>query len=68
MLQYHTILATPFSPNCAVVWCDQTLQVAVIDPGGDLDRVQAEVNRLGLSLERIGITHARIDHAPSVAD
>ena len=68
MLQYHTIPVTPFSQNCTLVWCDQTLQAAVIDPGGDLDRVQAEVRRLGLSLEQIWLTHAHIDHAGGAAE
>jgi glyoxylase-like metal-dependent hydrolase (beta-lactamase superfamily II) len=68
MLQYRTIPVTPFSQNCTVVWCDQTLQAAVIDPGGDLDRVQAEVDRLGLTLKQIWLTHAHIDHAGGAAE
>jgi glyoxylase-like metal-dependent hydrolase (beta-lactamase superfamily II) len=53
MLRYLTIPVTPFQQNCSLVWCDQTLQAAVIDPGGDLDRILAEVKRLGLKLECI---------------
>lgn len=53
----------PVSTNCSLVWCDQTLDAAVIDPGGDLDRVLGEVQRLGLSLKQIWLTHAHIDHA-----
>ena len=30
---------TPFVQNCSVVWCDVTGKAAVIDPGGDLDRI-----------------------------
>ena len=63
MLQYHTIPVTAFAQNCSLVWCDQTLEAAVIDPGGDLDRVLAEVERRGLTLKQIWLTHAHIDHA-----
>ncbi|MBA4254893.1 MAG: hypothetical protein C0445_03365 [Polaromonas sp.] len=63
MLQYHTIPVTAFAQNCSLVWCDQTLEAAVIDPGGDLDKVLAEVERRGLTLKQIWLTHAHIDHA-----
>ena len=68
MLRYLTIPVTPFQQNCSLVWCDQTLQAAVIDPGGDLDRILAEVKRLGLKLEQIWLTHAHIDHAGGTAE
>ncbi len=63
MLHYHTIPVTPFQQNCSLLWCDQTQAAAVIDPGGDLDEVLAEAQRLGLKLEQIWLTHAHIDHA-----
>ena len=63
MLHYHTIPVTPFQQNCSLLWCDQTHAAAVIDPGGDLDEVLAEAQRLGLKLEQIWLTHAHIDHA-----
>jgi glyoxylase-like metal-dependent hydrolase (beta-lactamase superfamily II) len=63
MLRYLTVPVTPFAQNCSLVWDDQTLQAAVIDPGGDLDRLLAEVDRQQLRLEQIWLTHAHIDHA-----
>ena len=63
MLKYQTIPVTAFAQNCSIVWCDQSLQAAVIDPGGDLERLLAEVKRLGLTLTQIWLTHAHIDHA-----
>ena len=32
--RHRTIPVTPFQQNCSLVWCDDTLQAAVIDPGG----------------------------------
>nr|BAH89658.1 putative beta-lactamase [uncultured bacterium] len=63
MLHYHTIPVTAFQQNCSLVWCDQTMDAAVIDPGGDLDVLLAEAKRRGLHLKAIWLTHAHIDHA-----
>ncbi len=63
MLAYLTLPVTAFAQNCSLVWDDQTMQAAVIDPGGDLDRLLAKVDDLGLQLEQIWLTHAHIDHA-----
>jgi glyoxylase-like metal-dependent hydrolase (beta-lactamase superfamily II) len=63
MLRYHTVPVTPFQQNCSIVWCDETMAGAVIDPGGEIDRLRAEAQRLGVKLEAIWLTHAHIDHA-----
>ena len=63
MLKYLTVPVTPFEQNCSIVWCDETMKAAIIDPGGDLDVLLGEVDRLGLKLYQIWLTHAHIDHA-----
>lgn len=68
MLQYKTIPVTAFQQNCSLVWCNQTQEAAVIDPGGDLEAIEWEIDRLGLQLKAIWVTHAHIDHAGGVAD
>ncbi|MFN4327780.1 MAG: MBL fold metallo-hydrolase [Limnobacter sp.] len=68
MLQYLTIPVTAFAQNCSIVWCDQTRKAAIIDPGGDLDKLQAAVKKLGVELEQIWLTHAHIDHAGGTAE
>ena len=68
MLQYKTIPVTAFQQNCSLVWCDQTQEAAVIDPGGALEAIEWEIDRLGLQLKAIWVTHAHIDHAGGVAD
>ena len=68
MLHYETIPVTPFQQNCSIVWCDQTHQAAVIDPGGELEVLLDAVKRLGVTLSQIWITHAHVDHAAATAD
>ncbi|WP_024538925.1 MBL fold metallo-hydrolase [Comamonas badia] len=63
MLHYHTIPVTPFAQNCSLLWCDQTMQAAVIDPGGDLGHILAAAHQRQLHLSAIWLTHAHIDHA-----
>lgn len=63
MFRYHTVPVTPFAQNATLAWDGATLQAAVIDPGGDLDRLLTEAERRKLKLEQIWLTHAHIDHA-----
>jgi hydroxyacylglutathione hydrolase len=63
MLRYHTIPVTPFQQNCSLVWCDETKEAALIDPGGEVERLKDEVARRGLKLVALWLTHAHIDHA-----
>ncbi len=67
MLRYQTVPVTPFEQNCSIVWCDETMDAAIVDPGGDLPLLQREVDRLGVNLKAIWLTHAHIDHAGGTA-
>ena len=63
MLRYETLAVTPFQQNCSIVWCEHTMEGAVIDPGGDLPEVLGRVRALGVHLAQVLLTHAHIDHA-----
>ncbi len=63
MLRYQTVPVTPFQQNSSIVWCDETMEGAVIDPGGDLPRLTGAAQKLGVTLKQILLTHAHIDHA-----
>lgn len=67
MIQASIVPVTPFEQNCSILWCDRTKKAAVVDPGGDLDRILAEAQRLGVTIEKILITHGHIDHAGGAA-
>lgn len=67
-LQYKIIPVTAFEQNCSLIWCDQTMDAVVVDPGGDLPKIQTQVKELGLKLKKIILTHAHIDHAGGTAD
>lgn len=63
MLRYQIIPVTPFQQNCTLFWCDQTMQAVVIDPGGDVERINAAIAEHKLELVKVLLTHAHIDHA-----
>ncbi len=63
MLRYETIPVTPFAQNCSLIWCDRTLEAAVVDPGGEIERIVEAAQRRGVRITQILLTHAHIDHA-----
>jgi len=59
---------TPLQQNCTIVWCTKTMNGAIIDPGGEVDRLLAGLEKYGVTLEKILITHAHMDHAGAAAE
>ncbi len=53
---------TPLQQNCSLIWCTKTMRGALVDPGGDLDKLKDAVRRAGVTLEKILVTHGHIDH------
>ncbi len=67
-MKYEIVPVTAFEQNCSVIWCPETLQAAVVDPGGDLPKIEAVLKRHRLVLSTILLTHAHIDHAGGTAE
>ena len=67
-MPYRIVPVTPFEQNCTLIWCDETREAAVVDPGGDLDRIRAAVSAAGVTVKQVLLTHAHIDHAGGAAE
>lgn len=61
-MPYQIIPVTPYAQNCSLVWCERTGAAALIDPGGDVDRLLAAVDQAGVRLEKLLLTHGHLDH------
>jgi hydroxyacylglutathione hydrolase len=53
---------TPLQQNCSLIWCTRTMRGALVDPGGDLDKLKAALAKTGVTLEKILVTHGHLDH------
>jgi hydroxyacylglutathione hydrolase len=67
-LRAAIVPVTPFQQNCTLIWDPETMQGAVVDPGGDLDRIEAAIAEVGMKPEKILLTHGHIDHAGGAAE
>lgn len=67
-LEFAVLPVTAFAQNCTLIWSPENHQGAVVDPGGDIERIEAELDRRGIILEKILITHGHIDHAGAAAE
>ena len=61
-LQYKIVPVTPFEQNCSIIWCDETRQAAIVDPGGDIQQLQQVVEELGVNVTQLLLTHGHLDH------
>lgn len=67
-MKYAILPVTPFEQNCSFLICEDSNRLAIVDPGGDIERIEAAITQLGATPEKILVTHAHIDHAGVVAE
>ncbi len=53
---------TAFQQNCSVLVCERSGKAVVVDPGGDLERIDATLRAQHATLEKVLLTHGHIDH------
>ena len=66
-MKIAVIPVTPIQQNCTLLWDEATMRGAVIDPGGDAGHIAEQVRSLGVTVERIVLTHGHVDHAAGAA-
>ena len=61
-IQCSIVPVTAYQQNCSIIKCETTGRAAIVDPGGDAQRVLAAVRQMGATVEKIILTHAHLDH------
>jgi len=67
-LRWQVIPVTPFQQNCSLVWDAETRRGALVDAGGEVERLLAQVAHHGVTLEKLLVTHGHLDHASGVCE
>lgn len=67
-MKFTIIPVTPFQQNCSLLWCEQSREAAIVDPGGDIDVILEAVERERVTPRKILLTHGHIDHAGGTAE
>jgi glyoxylase-like metal-dependent hydrolase (beta-lactamase superfamily II) len=61
-IQCTIVPVTPYQQNCSIIKCTSTGRAAIVDPGGDDERILAAVQQMDAEVEKIILTHAHMDH------
>ncbi|RTL57941.1 MAG: MBL fold metallo-hydrolase [Rhodocyclaceae bacterium] len=67
-MKYAVIPVTPFQQNCSLLLDETTGHAVVIDPGGDIERILAVVEKNNITVERVLLTHGHLDHASAAGE
>ena len=61
-IQCTIVPVTPYQQNCSIIKCQATGRGAVVDPGGDVERILEAAGKMEVEIEKVILTHAHMDH------
>jgi hydroxyacylglutathione hydrolase len=67
-LGVEVLPVTAFQQNCSLIWDTATMRGALVDAGGEPQRLVDAVQRRGVTLEKLLVTHGHLDHIGVVAE
>lgn len=59
---------TAFQQNCSLLCCERSGKAAIVDPGGEPERIIQAVKEADVEIDKVLITHAHADHVGAVAE
>ena len=68
MLNLKRLSVGPLSANCYILWDDADKNAVIIDPGDDKEIIIKHIDREGLTVKYIILTHAHYDHLNATAE
>ncbi len=67
-LRVVVIPVTLYQQNCSLLICTETNKAALVDPGGDVDKLYSAVKKEGVVIEKVLLTHGHLDHCSAARD
>ena len=67
-IQAGIVPVTAFQQNCTILFDSDTKRGVVVDPGGDVAAITDVLDKNGIGIEAIWLTHGHIDHAGGAMD
>ncbi|SPP31038.1 putative metallo-hydrolase [Arsenophonus endosymbiont of Aleurodicus floccissimus] len=67
-MKFDIIPVTDFKQNCTLIWDEKSLDAVIVDPGGELAKLIAEITKRSLNLQYILLTHGHFDHVGGCAE
>ena len=61
-MKIKIIPVTPFAQNCSLLICEATQKAALVDPGGDIEKILDAIKDEAVTIEKILLTHGHLDH------
>jgi glyoxylase-like metal-dependent hydrolase (beta-lactamase superfamily II) len=61
-IQCSIVPVTAYQQNCSIIKCLATSKAAIVDPGGDIERILGAVEQMDAEVEKIILTHGHMDH------
>ena len=61
------ITVTAFQQHARILGCEETRRAVCVDPGEETGEIVGALERLGLELQAVALTHAHMDHVGGVA-
>ena len=61
-IQCTIVPVTQYQHNCSIIKCEASGKAAIVDPGGDIDRILGAVEQMGATVDKLILRHALRDH------
>lgn len=61
-IQCTIVPVTAYQQNCSIIKCQATGKAAVVDPGGDVERILEAAKNMDATIEKVILTHGHMDH------
>lgn len=67
-MKYENVIVGPLETNCYLIYCEETLECAVMDPGAEPEKIIRAINELNLKPVILINTHGHVDHVGANKD